>query len=262
MSDAGDRTLPATPRRREAALRAGAMPGAAAPAWAATAATAILLGPAWMRATVPAAADMLRAALPASGPPDVATLLPATLLLPTVGLVLAAGAAGLAVRFLLDGWSWQPGRAAPDLRRISPLRGLGRILSARTFAACLGHAAALVLLVSAAVAASGPLTGLAASGEAFVEPARLVAAAWRPLAWLVVAAAAVAIAQWALARRRFEASIRMTPQEHADETRGMQADPQVRLLQWRRWRAPIRPRDARPERDPAPRPESRSRSAR
>lgn len=234
MSDNGDRTLPATPRRREAARRSGSMPTAAAPAWAATAAAAVLLGPAWLRATVPAAADVLRATLPAPGVPDLGTLLPASLVLPTVGLVLAAGAAGLAVRLLLDGFSWQPGRAAPDLRRIAPLAGLARILSARTLAACLGHALGLALLVAAALAASGPLVGLAAPEMGFADPAPLATAAWRPLAWLVVVAAAVSVAQWGLARRRFEASIRMTPQEFADETRGLQADPQVRLLQWRR----------------------------
>jgi len=44
----------------------------------------------------------------------------------------------------------------------------------------------------------------------------------------------VAACQWAFARRRFEARIRMTPQEFADEARSMQADPKVRLLQQRR----------------------------
>ena len=258
MSDTADRTLPATPRRREAARRSGAMPTAAAPAWAATAAAAILLGPAWLRATVPAAADMFQATLPEPGAPDLGTLLPAALVLPTVGLVLAAGAAGLAVRILLDGFSWQPGRAAPELRRIAPLPGLARILSTRSLAACLGHAVSLALLVAAALAASGPLVGLAASGAAFADPAPVAAAAWRPLAWLVVAAAAVCVVQWAIARRRFEASIRMTPQEFADESRGMQADPQVRLLQWRRSRPAVRPRDARPDPAPGPAPHSRS----
>ncbi|MFM9057564.1 MAG: EscU/YscU/HrcU family type III secretion system export apparatus switch protein [Planctomycetaceae bacterium] len=236
MSHASDRTLPATPRRREAARRAGAMPTAAAPAWAATAATTVLLGPAWLRATVPAGADLLRATLPAAGPPEFATLLPAALVLPTVGLVLAAGTAGLAVRLLLDGFTLQPGRAAPDPRRIDPCAGLARILSLRTLGAALGAGIGLALLAAAALRAGTPLVSLAASGDALDDPGRLVTAAWRPLAWLVVAAAVVSVVQWALARRRFEATIRMTPQEFADEARGMQADPKVRLLHARRAR--------------------------
>lgn len=239
MADTSDRTLPATPGRREAARRSGAMPTAAAPAWAAAAAATILLGPAWLQATVPAAADLLRATLPfaSTRPPDAPV--PAALVLPTVGVVLAAGAAALAVRLLLDGVSWQPGRASPDLRRVDPLGGLARILSLRTLAACLGHAIALTVLVAVAIRGAGPLAAVAASGAAAGDPALLVAAAWRPLVWLVGATAVVAGVQWALARRRFEALIRMTPQEYADESRGLQADPKVRLLHWRRARQPV-----------------------
>lgn len=258
MADTADRTLPASPRRREAARRSGAMPGAAAPAWAAAAATTILLGPAWLRATVPAAADMLRATLPAARPPEFVDLLPAALIMPTLGLVLAAGAAGIGVRILLDGFAWQPGRAAPDLRRIDPLAGLARILSPRTFLAALGHAVGLALVVAVTMRAAAPLVAVAASGDALHDPARLAAAAWRPLAWLVAAAALVAVVQWAIARRRFEAAIRMTPQEFADEARGMEADPKVRLLQRHRARQPVRRSDAATEPDPARAPGSRS----
>lgn len=253
MADTGDRTLPATPRRREAARRAGAMPAATAPAWAAASVTTILLGPAWLRATVPAAAEHLRAAVPAA---EASVVPPASLLLPTVGVVLAAGAAGLAVRLLLDGLSWEPGRAAPDLRRIDPLAGLARIVSVRTVAASLGHALGLAVLVGVAACGAGPLVAVAASGAALDEPGVLAAAAWRPLGWLAAAAAVVACVQWALARRRFEAAIRMTPQEFADESRGLQADPQVRLLQQRRAGATVR-RPAAPDAPAA----ARSRSA-
>jgi flagellar biosynthesis protein FlhB len=45
----------------------------------------------------------------------------------------------------------------------------------------------------------------------------------------VAAAAAVAAAQWGLARLRFEKRIRMTPQEFQEEMKGMEADPKVRL---------------------------------
>lgn len=244
MSDTAERSLPATPRRREAARRSGAAPTAAAPAWSAAALIAILLMPAWLAATVPAAADLLRTTLPVAHAETSAAMPPAALVLPTVGLVLAAGAAGLAVRVLLDGLSWQPGRVAPDLRRIDPLGGLARIVSLRTLGACLGHAVALLFLVIVAARSTGPLAALAASGAALDDPAPLVPAAWRPLAWLAGATVLVALAQWGLARRRFEAAIRMTPQEFADESRGAQADPKVRLLHQQRARRPIRRPDA------------------
>ena len=60
MADASDRTLPATPRRREAARLQGVVPMAAAPAWIATVAAVVLLLPSWTRATLPAAVSMMR----------------------------------------------------------------------------------------------------------------------------------------------------------------------------------------------------------
>jgi flagellar biosynthetic protein FlhB len=241
MSDTAARTLPATPRRREEARRAGMMPTAALPAWAATAATALVLAPAWGRATLPAAAEMLRRVIrggvaPDAPVPDLATLVPTAVLLPTVGVVIAAAAAGLAVRFLLDGLTWQPGRAAWDMRRIDPLAGLRRIFSAATLTAALGGALGLAALAGAAWLASGPLVGLLAGAEL---PGGEVAWAAAQATFLALAAAAAVVAagQWAVARLRFERRIRMTPQEFTDEAKSMQADPKVRLLQQQRRRA-------------------------
>jgi len=112
MADDSDRVIPATPRRREAARRAGAMPTAALPAWVATAGTAALLLPAWATTTATAATELLRGAIATAGRPaaDVSPLLAALpgVALPTVAVVLAAAAAGLAVRLVLDGASWHP----------------------------------------------------------------------------------------------------------------------------------------------------------
>lgn len=241
MSDTAARTLPATPRRREEARRTGMMPTAALPAWAATAATALVLAPAWGRATLPAAAEMLRRVVaagvaPDAPPPDLATLLPAALVLPTAGLVLAAAAAGLAVRFLLDGLTWQPGRAAWDMRRIDPLAGLRRIFSAATLAAALGGGLGLAALAGGAWLASGPLVGLVARSELPGGPVAWAAARATFLS-VIAAAAVVAACQWAVARLRFERRIRMTPQEFTDEAKSMQADPKIRLLHQQRRRA-------------------------
>lgn len=241
MADAADRTLPASPRRREAARRAGMMPAAALPAWAAGAATTLLLLPAWGRATLPAAADMVRDATragmsPRAAPVEWAAVTPAAILLPTIGLVLASAGASLAVRFILDGLSWEPDRVAPDLQRIDLLAGLRRIFSGATLGAVVGSGCGLAALVAAATLASGPLVALFASSAVPAAGPQAWAAACHVLLALVATAAVVAAAQWGLARLRFERRIRMTPQEFADEAKSMQADPKVRLLQQRRRR--------------------------
>jgi flagellar biosynthetic protein FlhB len=237
MADTSDRTIPATPRRREQARQAGMGAAATLPAWAASAATAIMLVPVWARATIPAAAEAFREAVAAIGAPTGAGLpwpLPAAVVLPSLGLVAASAAAGLAVRLACDGLSFRPGRAALDFRRIDPLAGLARIFSPGTLAAVAGNAVALAVLVGAATLAIRPLAAIVATPPEPGDPAPGFQVAWRSLGWLVAAAAAVSVAQWLLARHRFERRIRMTPQEFADEAKDLQADPRVRLLQQQR----------------------------
>lgn len=246
MSDSSDRVIPATPRRREAARRQGMMPVAALPAWAASAGVAILLLPAWGRTTVTAAAAALRDAIATAAPgprqlAEVAWPLPLALLLPTLGVVAASAAAGLAVRFLLDGFSWQPARALPDLRRVDPLAGLQRIISAGTLTAALGNGISLAILATATACVVAPLVAGAGARDPLVEPASWIGAAWRAAVGLAAVAGVLSACQWALARLRFERRLRMTPQEFADEAKSMQADPKVRLLQQqRRAAAPTR----------------------
>lgn len=223
------------------------MPTATLPAWVASAIVAILLLPWWAHATLAAAGDMVRAAIVAADargmvePPAIGTLLPVAVWGPSAGLMTAAAAAGLAVRLLLDGFAFRPGRIAPDLRRINPRAGLARIFSRATLGAIAGHGLGLGLLVATAALASGPLRSLLATAE----PATVEGLAWegarRGMAAVAAAAAVLAACQWALARLRFERSIRMTPEEFAAEARSAQADPRVRLLHQRRSAAISRP---------------------
>ncbi|MFM8734493.1 MAG: EscU/YscU/HrcU family type III secretion system export apparatus switch protein [Pirellulales bacterium] len=235
MADSSDRMIPATPRRREAARREGAMPTAAVPAWVATAGTAVLLLPAWAAATLPAARDLVRTVIAAAGRGDEPPLPIMPVALPTIAVIMAAALGGLAVRFLADGFTWQPSRATPLLRRIDPFRGLARIFSIRTLAGVGGASLGLGVLVVAAGAAIGPLLTSSAAGP-LSDAGPLAAVAWRSAAWMIAAAAAVAVVRWLLARRRFEQQIRMTPEEFAEEARGAQADPKIRLLQQQRRR--------------------------
>jgi len=242
MSESSDRVIPATPRRREAARRQGMMPVATLPAWAASAGVAILLLPAWGRATVSAAAAALREAIATAAPgprqmAEAAWPLPAALVLPTLGVVVAAVAAGLLVRLLLDGFSWQPARALPDLRRVDPLAGMRRIFSAGTLAAALGNGIGLAILVTATAFVMAPLVAGAGAADPLTASAAWVGAAWRAAAVLAAVAGVLSICQWALVRLRFERRLRMTPQEFADEAKSMQADPKVRLQMQRQQRA-------------------------
>ncbi len=232
MSDASDRTIPASPRRREQARRAGMEPSAALPAWAASAATAIMLAPAWSSATIQAAAEAFRDAASAAALHDGA-MFPVSpgLVVPTLGLVAASAAAGMAVRLLCDGMSFQPARAAFDPQRISPLAGLRRIFSGDTVLAMLGHGLALIAFIAVAVIAARPLM---ATLSAPAESAAVGHAAWRVVMGLAGVASIFTVVQWLLAKRRFEGRIRMTPQEYAEDAKDLQADPRVRLMQQKR----------------------------
>jgi len=239
MGDADDRTIPATPRRREMARRQGAMPTASQPAWVATAITAIVLFPAWSRATLPAATELMRGGLVTAvveGSSARARLEPpplAAVLLPTVAVALAAGVVGIAVRLVGDGGGWRLARALPEFHRISPLAGFTRIFSPATAGAVLANALGLTALVAVAGLSAAGLIDAVAAPEAADDPARLLTAVQRLAGTLTAAAALLAVCQWALARRRFERRIRMTPQEFADEARSMQAASHVRFTQAR-----------------------------
>lgn len=244
MSD--DRTLPATPRRREQARRQGLMPMAVLPAWVAMVATAILLLPSWARATLPAATAMMRQAIGAAmmtagtEPPEMAALLPVGLLLPTVAVVVACAVVGLAVRFALDGSRWQLSRAAPTLSRVDPLGGLSRIFSSSTLGALALNACGLAALTTAMVFASRSLVAVLRDGALDGHHAPLFLAAQHAMLMLVALAAIVAAGSWGLMRLRFERRIRMTPQEMADEARSMQADPKVKFMVQSRRAKPAR----------------------
>jgi flagellar biosynthesis protein FlhB len=238
MADDSDRVIPATPRRREDARRRGMMPTAAVPAWVVTAATATMLLPAWSQATLPAAAEFVRVSIRTAGGrrADWPAAALTAVIMPTVAVVLAAALAGLAVRLALDGFTWQPARLLPSLCRIDPLAGLARIASWRTVRTAIAASLGLATLAVAGWFAIRPL--LAVSSRVIGDDAVVIAGAWRAAAWLFAAAGLVAGVRWLAARRDFEARIRMTPDEFAEEARSSQADPKVRLLRQQAKRQP------------------------
>lgn len=250
MSDDADRSIPATPRRREAAREAGAAPNAALPAFVALVAAAVLLLPSWSRSAVPAAGSYMRESLAAAfearpaATVDVAVLLPPGLVVPTAALVVATAGAGVCVRLLLDGSAWRLGRAAPRWRRIDPLAGLARILSTATLRAVLWNAACLAVIAAAAAMACGPLVGLLRAPGPTLEAERPLAALRAAILPVLAAAAAVTAAHWGLARLAFERRLRMTPQEFREEMRGVESDPKIRLERGKQPRSPAREPDS------------------
>ena len=250
MSDASDRTIPATSRRRETARREGLLPTAALPAWGATVIVTLLLLPAWWQATVAAAAAHLRVAFSAEGLAPAAASgsttvanpsawLPVGVVLPTIALVAAAAAAGLAVRLVIDGVQWHPGRLVPDLRRIAPLAGLRRILSLRTLVAAAAGGGWLALLVTVAGGTSGGVVGaVARSSQPSPPDVPLPAALARvagaipegigALVPLVAAAVVVAVCRWILLRLEGERRLRMTAEELREEMRSLEATNPIR----------------------------------
>ena len=228
MSDAEDRTIPATPRRRLLARREGMIPPAALPAWGASVAVTILLFPAWWRRTAVAAVSLVRAAGDPGTRLDGWSLIP--VLLPTLALVLAAAAVAIGVRVLVDGGGFSAGRVLPDLRRVGPLVGLRRILSAATLRRCVAGALWLGVPLAVASRSAPGLSDLVArcvaslpeggAGGALVDHgAAVVPQAFALLLPTLAAAAAVGVARFLLLRRDAERRIRMTPEEVREETR-------------------------------------------
>ncbi|NDC54116.1 MAG: hypothetical protein EBZ74_07425 [Planctomycetia bacterium] len=242
MADAAERSIPATPRRRAAAREQGAAPNAALPAFVALAAAAVILLPGWSNTAVPAAGAFMRESFTAARAPRGGDPLPVPwrVLGPTAALVLGAAGAGLCVRILLDGSAWRLSRAAPRWRRVDPLAGLGRILSAATLRAALWNAACLAVIAVAAACATGPIVGLLRADPATLDAGRAVAVLRGTLVPVLAAAAAVTAARWGLARLAFERRLRMTPEEFKEEMKSLEADPRVRLAR-RSWTAPSRP---------------------
>lgn len=235
MSDTADRSIPATPRRRAAAREEGAAPNAAIPAFVALVAAAVLLLPGWSQLAIPAAGGFFRESFtaaftaPHEGGVDLRLLFPAQVLLPTAALVVATAGAALCVRFFFDGSAWRLARAAPRWRRIDPLAGAARILSLATLRAVVWNGLCLAVFVAAAAFATGPLVSLLQASAPVVDAAPAIAALRGMLLPVLLAAVAVAAAQWGVARLAFERRLRMTPEEFKEEMRSMEADPKIKF---------------------------------
>ncbi len=156
MTASGNRTIPATPRRREAARDAGQAPTAAVLTWPLLAALVLSVAAWWVRATIAAAVTLVQAAI-AGADPGVFGSAALAVIGPTVAVVAAGLGLLLGVRLLGDNAGWRLSRAGFRAVRIDPVTGLRRLLTAASWIRGLLSLVSLLGLLAVAWLASGPL---------------------------------------------------------------------------------------------------------
>jgi flagellar biosynthetic protein FlhB len=234
-----ERTLPPTPRRLEQAREEGQVARsrelAACATVAASAAVAWWAGPTAVAACMRIVERGLVLRQPDLVGDGVVTERFASLLfdgvLVLVPLFAVVAAAAIAASVLVGGWTFAPKAFAPDLQRMSPLRGLGQIFSGHG-AAELVKAIAKALFI--ALAAGGFLwtsrDALMALGTLELRDgiAALGTLVQHALLWLAGALALIAAVDVPLVLYRHYARLRMTPEEYKREQREAEGDPQLK----------------------------------
>ena len=234
MSESYDRTLPATPRRREDARNKGLAPTGAVLGWPAMAAVVLVALPIWFRATVSAAVAAIENIQMTGKGESYHVFLP--LIFPTVVVVVLALGVLLLVRTLFDGAAWRIDRLVFRFERIDPSIGLQRIVSASTVVRVVLSFVGFAVLVTASWLLAGPLIVVLGDlpvrlGRGAGQGSEVLSAAVDFLWGILAVASIVSVMDWWLQRFRFERKIRMTPNELREELRSLRADPKVR---WRR----------------------------
>ena len=234
MSESHDRTLPATPRRREDARNKGLAPTGAVLGWPAMASVVLVALPVWFRATASAAVAAIENIQMTGKGGGYQIFLP--IVFPTLVVVVLALGVLLLVRTLFDGAAWRLDRLVFRFERIDPKIGLQRIISKTTVVRVAISFLGFAILVSSAWLFAGPL--IVALSDLSVRSSRgagqgseVLSAAVNYLWGILAVAGIVSVLDWWLQRFRFERKIRMTPSELREELRSLRADPKVR---WQR----------------------------
>jgi flagellar biosynthetic protein FlhB len=237
--DQTSRTEEATPRKLADARRRGQVAVSQdLKTWAVLVASALAVA----TLLVPAANRLLAALTPFIARPETMTLatddLPGGVtaiamaalqaIAPLLGLVvLAALGAGVAQ----VGWLWAPQRIAPDPGKLSPLKGLARLVSQHALVEFAKGLLKVVLVSAVTVALAWPLLPQIL-GTADRPLAGAIDLIGRTMVHLVAAAAAVmtviALGDFVYQRFAFLQQMRMTKQELQDEHKQSDGDPQVK----------------------------------
>lgn len=230
-----DRTLPATPRRREDAHRRGLLPCSDGLAWCASALVLIVCLPVWLRRVGSTFAIWLmqlpdELANPQLPPGGFTAQLSWQLAWPTVMLLAVTTATGLGVRLIIDRPRLIPGRLSA-FRRINPLHGFQRMVSLETARQlCIGLLATALFAVAMRWAFSDLAVLVRTDVLSSLEEASSIFwLAWRALWGVTCVASVVAALQHFIRWRASERKLRMTPEELREEQRLVEANTRVRL---------------------------------
>lgn len=263
MSDTADKRFDPTPSRRERAKREGNSPRSSELCSLASFAAAVLattlavpLGANVLATTLRAAASALGNAAPAAsgtlaGPESIATAHAAVATIAAPAALAAAGLAALvpAVAAACAGTAVALGQAGGlhivglkiDGTRLDPVAGLKRMVGADAFVGMVrallafGAALAAMLPVAYDAVASGTVLGSPRSAAALVGSTGL-----RACLAALGAAALFAVADYALARRRWLRGLKMSFDELKRDAKDNEGDPQARSRRSAAHRAIVR----------------------
>ncbi|MEX0936806.1 MAG: flagellar biosynthesis protein FlhB [Pirellulales bacterium] len=148
-------------------------------------------------------------------------------LLPFFGMVLVAA---VLCSVLQIGFLFVPQRVSPDLARISPLKGLGRLFSL-TSAVRLGFGLFKVAVIAAVVAACLYDRWEAILATAAMRPVQIAVFLAELTVWtclkIAMALVVLALLDYGYQRWKHQRDLRMTTQEVREEMRNLHGDPQI-----------------------------------
>jgi len=148
-------------------------------------------------------------------------------LLPILGGMLLAA---VAVNLAQVGFLFVPNRLAPDLSRLSLIKGLGRLFSI-TNAARLGFGLFKIVVIAAVAFVSLYGNRDAILGLPALSVPQFAAYLVEILLWttikIAVALVVLALLDYGFQRWKHEQDLRMTPQEVREEMKNLEGDPQV-----------------------------------
>jgi flagellar biosynthetic protein FlhB len=151
----------------------------------------------------------------------------APVLLPVLALLLLAA---IASSILQTGFLWVPHRLTPDLNRLNPVAGLGRIFSLQGMMR-LGFGLFKVAVVGVVAVTVFSLRWdelfRSSSYEVPVLARYLGDISLQLILWVGIALFLLALADYAFQRWKHEQDLRMTHQEIREELKNMQGDPQI-----------------------------------
>ncbi|HID77433.1 MAG TPA: EscU/YscU/HrcU family type III secretion system export apparatus switch protein, partial [Planctomycetaceae bacterium] len=147
--------------------------------------------------------------------------------LPLMAVMMVAG---IAAHLAQSGFLFLPGRLSPDITRIDPLRGFGRLASITNIAR-LGFGLFKVVVIAAVsfVSLYGHRETILALPSMAAETVAVYVARIMLSTMLQVALALVvlAILDYAFQRWKYEQDLRMTPQEVREELKNLEGDPHI-----------------------------------